>query len=77
MPHSNPYRILVLCAGNRARSRIAHGWLRRLGGERMTVRGAGTEPKGLHLLSVRVMAEVGIDISAHTSTRLASSAASC
>ena len=60
-------RILVLCTGNRARSQMAHGWLRHLGGERVVVESAGTEPKGLHPLSVRVMAEVGIDISAHTS----------
>ena len=46
---------------------MAHGWLRGLGGERVAVESAGTAPKGLHPLSVRVMAEVGIDISAHTS----------
>ena len=67
MPQPHPFRILVLCAGNRARSQMAHGWLRRLGGERVAVESAGTVPKGLHPLSVRVMAEVGIDISAHTS----------
>ena len=67
MPQSHPCRILVLCTGNRARSQMAHGWLRHLGGERVAVESAGTAPKGLHPLSVRVMAEVGIDISAHTS----------
>ena len=65
--YPNPLRILVLCTGNRARSQMAHGWLRHLGGERVAVDSAGTAPKGLHPLSVRVMAEVGIDISAHTS----------
>ncbi len=64
-PHS--FRILVLCTGNRARSQMAHGWLRHLSGERLAVESAGTAPEGLHPLSVRVMAEVGIDISAHTS----------
>ena len=67
MPQPAPFRILVLCAGNRARSQMAHGWLRCLGGERVAVESAGTAPKGLHPLSVRVMAEVGIDISAHAS----------
>ena len=67
MPHSHPFRILVLCTGNRARSQMAHGWLRHLGGERVAVESAGTAPKGLHPLSVRVMAEVGIDISSRTS----------
>ena len=67
MPQPHPLRILVLCTGNRARSQMAHGWLRYLGGDRVAVESAGTGPKGLHPLSVRVMAEVGIDISAHTS----------
>ena len=67
MSEPHPFRILVLCTGNRARSQMAHGWLRRLGGQRVAVESAGTAPKGLHPLSARVMAEVGIDISAHTS----------
>ena len=67
MTKPNPFRILVLCTGNRARWQMAHGWLQRLGGEREAVESVGTAPKGLHPLSVRVMAEVGIDISAHTS----------
>ena len=70
MNNSHPCRILVLCTGNRARSQMARGWLRRLGGERVAVESAGTAPKGLHPLSVRVMAEVEIDISAHTSDRV-------
>lgn len=66
MSHS-PFRTLVICTGNRARSQMAHGWLRHLGGDRMVVRSAGTEPKGVHPVAIRVMAEVGIDISDHTS----------
>lgn len=64
---SKPYRILVICTGNRARSQMAHGWLAHLGGARVAVASAGTVPKGVHPIVVRVMAEVGIDISAHTS----------
>lgn len=60
-------RVLVICTGNRARSQMAHGWFRHLGGERVSVDSAGTEPKGVHPLALRVMAEVGIDISGHTS----------
>lgn len=59
--------MLVICTGNRARSQMAHGWLRHLGGERVAVSSAGTVPKGVHPVAVRVMAEVGIDISGHTS----------
>lgn len=64
------FRILVICTGNRARSQMAHGWLNHLGGERVHVDSAGVEPKGVHPLAIRVMAEVGIDISAHTSDHI-------
>ncbi len=46
---------------------MAHGWLHHLGGKRVAARSAGTEPKGVHPAAIRVMAEVGIDISDHTS----------
>ena len=61
------YRVLVICTGNRARSQMAHGWLRHCGGTRLSVDSAGTEPKGVHPLAIAVMAEVGIDITEHTS----------
>lgn len=66
MSHA-PFRMLVICTGNRARSQMAHGWLRHLGGDRVVVRSAGTVPKGVHPVAVRVLAEVGIDISGHRS----------
>lgn len=62
-----PVRILVICTGNRARSQMAHAWLQHLGADRVTVFSAGTEPKGVHPIAIRVMAEVGVDISGHTS----------
>jgi len=46
---------------------MAHGWLEHLRGDRVAVASAGTVPKGVHPIAIRVMAEVGIDISAHTS----------
>lgn len=64
---NHPLRILVICTGNRARSQMAQGWLRHLGGNDVEVESAGTEPKGVHPIAVRVMAEVGVDLSAHTS----------
>lgn len=64
---ASPFRILVICTGNRARSQMAHGWIRHLGAERVDVVSAGTEPKGVHPIAIRVMAEVGVDISGHTS----------
>ena len=62
-----PFRILVICTGNRARSQMAHGWLAHLGKEGVSVDSAGADPRGVHPLAVAVMAEVGIDISGHTS----------
>lgn len=62
--------MLVICTGNRMRSQIAHGWIRHLGGARVAIDSAGTEPKGVHPLAIEVMAEVGIDISEHTSDRV-------
>ncbi len=61
------FGILVICTGNRARSQMAHGWLRQIGGDRVEVCSAGTEPKGVHPIAIEVMSEVGIDISCHTS----------
>ena len=64
------FRILVICTGNRARSQMAQGWLERLGGDRVSVDSAGANPRGVHPLSVRVMAEAGMDISGHTSDHI-------
>ena len=65
-----PFRLLVICTGNRARSQMAHGWLCSLGSGRVEVWSAGTNPKGVHSSAVEVMGEVGIDISSHTSDHL-------
>ena len=46
---------------------MAEGWLRHLGGARVAVDSAGTDPKDVHPLAIRVMGEVGIDISGNTS----------
>lgn len=46
---------------------MAHGWLQSLGGDRVAVSSAGVEPKTVHPIAITVMAEVGIDISGHTS----------
>ncbi len=56
-------RVLFLCTGNSARSQMAEAFLRKYGGEQFEAYSAGLEPKGLNPLTVRVMEEVGIDIS--------------
>jgi arsenate reductase (thioredoxin) len=63
-------RILFLCTGNSARSQMAEGLARALGGGRVEVWSAGIAPKGVHPLAVRAMAERGIDISGQSSKDL-------
>jgi arsenate reductase len=56
--------VLILCTGNSCRSQMAEGLLRHYAGDRFDVYSAGTVPKGeVHPLAVRVMDEIGIDIS--------------
>ncbi len=64
------FRLLVICTGNRARSQMAHGWIQHLAGERADIFSAGAEPNGVHPIAIRVMDEVGIDISHHTSDQV-------
>ena len=56
-------KVLFLCTGNSCRSQIAEGWARTLKGEVIDAYSAGTHPKALDPLAVRVMADVGIDLS--------------
>jgi thioredoxin type arsenate reductase len=63
-------RVLFVCTGNSARSQMAEGWLRHLSAGRVEAASAGTEPRGLHPLAVRVMAERGVDISRQRSKHL-------
>jgi len=60
-------RVLFLCTGNSARSQMAEAFLRKFGGERFQAYSAGIEPKGLNPLTIRVMKEVGIDVSGQSS----------
>lgn len=60
-------RVLFVCTHNAARSQMAEGLLRALAGDRYEVYSAGTDPRGVHPLAVRVMQELGIDLSTHCS----------
>lgn len=63
-------RVLFLCTHNSARSQMAEGLLRSLGGDRFDAHSAGTEATAVRPLAIEAMREVGIDISAHTSKAL-------
>lgn len=55
--------VLFVCVHNAGRSQMAAGFLRELGGDRVEVLSAGSEPKEqLNPVAVAAMAEEGIDI---------------
>ena len=62
--------VLFLCTGNSARSQMAEAFLRKHAGNRYEVLSAGTEPKGINPLTIRVMDEIGISMEGHRSKSL-------
>ncbi len=64
---NQPKRTLILCTGNSARSQMAEGLLRHDGGEKFEVFSAGVKPSSVRTEAIRVMNEIGIDISGHRS----------
>lgn len=60
-------RVISLCTGNSARSQMAEGLMNHLSHEEWKVRSAGIFPSYVHPLAIRVMEEIGIDISQQTS----------
>jgi arsenate reductase (thioredoxin) len=63
----NRISILFLCTGNSCRSQMAEGWARHLRADAIEPYSAGIERHGLNPSAVRVMAEVGVDISGQQS----------
>jgi arsenate reductase (thioredoxin) len=63
-------RVLFLCTHNSARSQMAEGLLRALGGDRFEAHSAGTEATQVRPLAITVMHELGIDISKQASKAL-------
>jgi arsenate reductase len=60
---SDTVDILFVCVHNSGRSQMAAGFTAKLGGDKVTVRSAGSAPKeSISNLVLEVMAEVGIDI---------------
>lgn len=57
-------RVLVLCTGNSVRSQMVEAWFRALGADRVDACSAGIRAASqVHPQAIRVMAEVGVDIS--------------
>ena len=60
-------KVLFLCTGNSARSQMAEGLLNAVGAGKWKVQSGGVFPSYVHPLAIRVMEEMGIDISQQTS----------
>lgn len=61
-------RVLFVCTGNSARSLLAEALVRQKGGSAFEVHSAGIDPRGVNPLTLRVLAEAGIDASWARST---------
>jgi arsenate reductase len=64
---SKKEKIIFICTGNACRSQIAEGIMRKLAGDNFDVFSAGSHPSLVHPMSIKVMKEIGIDITSHTS----------
>ena len=62
--------ILFLCTGNSCRSQMAHGLANSLLSDQFISYSAGIESHGLNPSAIKVMNEIGIDISEHKSQTL-------
>lgn len=67
---SEAKKVLFICTGNSARSQMAEGLLNTLGYGKWRAQSGGLFPSYVHPLAIRVMAEIGIDISQQTSKSL-------
>jgi arsenate reductase len=59
--------ILFLCVANSARSQMAEGLARMICGSRVAVQSAGSEPSLVNPYAIEVMAELGVDLTTHSS----------
>ena len=62
-----PAHVLFLCVANSARSQMAEGLARSLAPEDVTISSAGSEPTKVRPQAIAALAEVGLDISGHSS----------
>jgi arsenite/tail-anchored protein-transporting ATPase len=68
---AKPKHILFLCVANSARSQMAEGIARALAPAGVKVSSAGSAPSKVNPLAIKVLAEIGIDISKHHSKSVA------
>ncbi|OHB83191.1 MAG: ArsC family transcriptional regulator [Planctomycetes bacterium RIFCSPHIGHO2_02_FULL_38_41] len=63
-------KVLFICTHNSARSQMAEGFLRAMYGDYYDVYSAGIEPSKVNPYAIKVMAEIGIDISTQYSKNI-------
>jgi len=71
MPGLHFESVLFLCVANSARSQMAEGLARHIFGDAVRVQSAGSQPSRVNPFAMRAMAEVGIDLSTHSSKSVA------
>ena len=63
MDSKEKIHVLFVCTHNSARSQMAETFLNAIGGGRFEAESAGLEPQKIHPLVVKVMKEIGFDLS--------------
>ena len=63
-------KVIFICTGNACRSQMAEGFLNYYKGNKYEVYSAGTNPTRVHPAAIKVMSELKIDISNHTSDHM-------
>ena len=61
--------IIIICTGNSCRSQMAEGWLKYLN-PNLNIYSAGVKPEKVNKYAIKVMNEVGIDISKNSSNNI-------
>ena len=64
---SEKKKVLILCTGNSARSQMAEGLLKHICQNRYEVFSAGTKPSIVRPEAIKVLQEIGLDISGNRS----------
>ncbi len=70
MSNASKKRVLILCTGNSCRSQMAEGIAKFLFSNQYEVFSAGTHPSHVNPYAIKVMKEIGIDISHNLSKSL-------
>lgn len=64
---SKKKKVLILCTGNSARSQMAEGLLKHIARDEYKIYSAGTKPSVVRSEAIKVLAEIGVDISQNRS----------